>query len=31
MNEYHFLFIAFIACLVGCGLGRLLVYLFTGY
>lgn len=31
MNSYGFLFIAFIACLTGCGLGRLLVYLFIGY
>lgn len=31
MNSYGFLFIAFIACLTGCGLGRLLVYLLMGY
>lgn len=31
MNSYHFLFVSFIACLAGCGLGRLLVYLFMGY
>jgi hypothetical protein len=31
MNKYDFLLAAFIACLTGCGFGRLLVYIFMGY
>ena len=31
MNEYDFLFIAFVACCAAAALGRLLVYLFMGY
>lgn len=31
MNRYDFLFIAFVACCLGCALGRLIIYIFMGY
>lgn len=31
MNKYYFLFIGFVACCLGCALGRLLVYIFMGF
>lgn len=31
MNKYDFLFIAFVACFLGCALGRLLVYIIMGF